>query len=237
MFLLLYSDDTVSLGLDFQRNLNVFYEYSKTWKLDINFDKAKTLTFGTQSDYRYEFRIGENIISISKGFKYLSVIFTKSRSFYKANKHNVTRAKKALHVWYKRIRNLTLPTNLRLQSFDHTILPAALYSCQVWGFENTQLIENLHNEFLRWITNLKKSTHIYMLRAELGRLPIDINIKIREAVFWLSVRERRLNYQPYYTRFFCVIIIRGILWAQMDIKCQRYTYFRVSNWSAIKCCM
>ena len=98
MFLLLYSDDTVSLGLDFQRNLNVFYEYSKTWKLDINFDKAKTLTFGTQSDYRYEFRIGENIISISKGFKYLSVIFTKSRSFYKANKHNVTRAKKALHV-------------------------------------------------------------------------------------------------------------------------------------------
>ena len=40
MFLLLYSDDTVSLGLDFQRNLNVFYEYSKTWKLDINFDKA-----------------------------------------------------------------------------------------------------------------------------------------------------------------------------------------------------
>ena len=40
-----------------------------------------------------------------------------------------------------------------------------------------QLIENLHNEFLRLITNLKKSTPIYMLHAELGRRPVEINIK------------------------------------------------------------
>ena len=37
LFVLLYADDTVIFGTDevsFQYNLNVFYEYSKAWKLD-----------------------------------------------------------------------------------------------------------------------------------------------------------------------------------------------------------
>ena len=199
MFVLLYADDTVIFGTseeNFQHNLNIFYEYSKIWKLDINFDKTKILIFGTRNDEKYEFRLGENIISICEEFKYLGVIFTKSRSFYKARKHNVDQARKALHVLYKRIRNLNLPIDLQLQLFDHTILPIALYSCEVWGFENTQLIENLHNEFLRRITNLKKSTPIYMLHAELGRQPIEINIKNRMVGFWLSIvngKETKLS--------------------------------------------
>ena len=59
-----------------------------------------------------------------------------------------------------------------------------------------QLIENLHNEFLRRITNLKKSTHIYMLHAELGRRPVEINIKSRMIGFWLSLvngKETKLS--------------------------------------------
>ena len=45
MFVLLYDYDTVifvTYEADFQHNLNVFYEYSKPWKRDINFDKTKT---------------------------------------------------------------------------------------------------------------------------------------------------------------------------------------------------
>ena len=60
---------------NFQHNLNIFYEYSKIWKLDINFDKTKILIFGTRNDEKYEFRLGENIISICEEFKYLDVIF------------------------------------------------------------------------------------------------------------------------------------------------------------------
>ena len=165
VFVLLHTDDTVSFGTseeNFQYNLNIFYEYSKTWKLDVNFDKTIILIFGTRNDEKYEFRLGENIVSICEEFKYLGVIFTKSRSFYKARKHNVDQARKALHVLYKRIRNLNLPIDLQLQLFYHTILPIALYSCEVWGSENTKLIENLHNEFLRRITNLKTEKYTYL---------------------------------------------------------------------------
>ena len=163
MFVLLYADDTVIFGTseeNFQHNLNIFYEYSKTWKIDINFDKTKILIFGTRNDEKYEFTLGENIISICEEFKYLGVFFTKSRSYYKARKHNVDQARKALNL-YKRIRNLNLPIDLQLLLFDHPISPIALYSCEVWGFENTHLIENLHNEFTTNNKLEEKYTYLY----------------------------------------------------------------------------
>ena len=134
LFVLLYADDTVIFATDeksFQHCLNVFHEYSKLWKLDINYDKTKILIFGTRNDDRFDFRIGENKISICKDFKYLGVVFTKSRSFSKAIKHNYDQAKKAMHLLHKRIRSLNLPIDLQLQLFDHTILPIALYGCEV----------------------------------------------------------------------------------------------------------
>ena len=72
----------------------------------------------------------------------------------------------------------------------------ALYTCEIWGFENSQIIENLHNDFLRQIINLRKSTPIYMLHAELGQHPIQINIKSRMIGFWLSIvngKESKLS--------------------------------------------
>ena len=79
-----------------------------------------------------------------------------------------------MHLLYKRVRNLNLPLDLQLHLLDHTILPIALFGCELWGLENIQLIE-FFKKILRRITNLnKKSTHIYMLYAELRRMPVEI---------------------------------------------------------------
>ena len=190
LFILLYADDTVIFGVDetsFQKNLDIFYEYAKMWKLDINYDKTKILVFGTRNDDRFHFKIGNNEISICKEFKYLGVVFTKSRSFNKTKKHNYDQAKKAMHLLYKRIRKLNLPLDLQLQLFEHTVLPIALYGCEIWAYENTKIIEKLQNEFLRYITNSKKSTPAYMLHAELGCKAIDVKIKTRMIGFWLNI--------------------------------------------------
>ena len=101
-----------------------------------------------------------------------------------------------MHVLFKRIRTLNIPIDLQLYLFDHVILLVALYGCEIWSFENNQVIENLHNDFPRQIIGLRKSTPIYMLNAELGRQQIQINIKSRMTGFWLSnVNERNPNYQ------------------------------------------
>ena len=190
IFVLLYADDTVIFGTDehtFQENLNAFNDYYNLWKLNVNFNKTKVMIFGLRNTDNFQFYIGHNAISICDEYKYFGVIFTKTRSFYKAIKHNVEQAKKALHLLYKRINSLQIPIDLQLQIFDHTILPILLYGCEVWGFQNTDLIEKVHNQFLRNITKTQKSTPFYMLYAELGRSPLNHQIKKRMLGYWISI--------------------------------------------------
>ena len=59
----------VQKKLNFQKNLDIFYEYAKMWKLDINHNKTKILIFGTHNDDRFSFKMGESKISICKEFK------------------------------------------------------------------------------------------------------------------------------------------------------------------------
>ena len=47
--------------------------------------------------------------------------------FHQTKEHNVEYARKAMHVLFKRIRNLNIPNDLQLYLFDHVILPVALY--------------------------------------------------------------------------------------------------------------
>ena len=87
------------------------------------------------------------------------------------------------------IRNFNLPIDLQLQIFYHTILSILLYGSEVWGFEEIQIIEKLHCEFLRTITKLRKSTSLYMVYTELGRFPIEINVKSRMLNYWFSLKN------------------------------------------------
>ena len=144
------------------------------------------MIFGTRQDQHFNFDLGGHKIDICTDFKYLGVSFSRNRHFHQTKKHNVEQAMKALHVLFKLIRNLDVRIDLQLCLFDHVILPIALNGCEICGFENSQIIENLHNDFLRQFINLRKSTPVYMLHAELGRHLIQINIKSRMMGFWLS---------------------------------------------------
>ena len=64
-FLYCYMPMTVIFGADetnFQKNLDVFYEYAKMWQLDINYDKTKILIFGTRNDDHFDFKMSNNKI-------------------------------------------------------------------------------------------------------------------------------------------------------------------------------
>ena len=74
----LYWDDIVIYGTDetsFQKNLDIFYEYAKIWKLSTNYGKLNFMIFDTRNDGRFNFARGVNKISIFMEFKYLGVVF------------------------------------------------------------------------------------------------------------------------------------------------------------------
>lgn len=105
-----------------------------------------------------------------------------------------------MYYLYARINNLNLPIDLKLKLFDQTIVPILTYGCEVFGFENIQILERIHTEFLRTITKTKKSTPHYMLLAELGRYPLEITVKTRMVGFWsriVSGKVTKLSYIMY----------------------------------------
>lgn len=198
IIVLLYADDTIVISdneTSFQKCLNDFLNYCDLWKLNINYTKTKVIVFGSKKNYKYRFKMGETEIETVDQYKYLGVYFSKSGSFLNAKKHIAEQAKKAMYLLYTRINNIDLPIDLQLKLFDHTVLPILTYGCEIWGFENTNILERIHTDFLRRITKSRKSTPLYMLYGELGRYPLYINIKTRMLQFWnriLSGKQEKI---------------------------------------------
>lgn len=187
LFTRLYADDTVLMAespADMQHCLNAFSCYCKDWKLTINKDKTKMLIFGARKIPNVDFKLDNEIIEIVDKYKYLGVFFSQSGSFLNARKHIVQQAKKAMILLFTRINNLDIPLDLQLKLFDHTVLPILTYASEIWGYENLDMIEKVHNDFLRKITLAKKSTPLYMLYGELGRFPLELIIKSRMIGYW-----------------------------------------------------
>ena len=75
----------------------------------------------------------------------------------------------------RRNRQLNLPLDIQLELFDPLVLPILTYGCEVWGFENKNLIEKLHLKYFKYSFSLKMSTPICMVLGETGRFPVSIS--------------------------------------------------------------
>ena len=62
---------------------------------------------------------------------------------------------------------------LQLKLFDTLILPILTYGCEVWEYENVQVLEKIRLQFCRNILKIRTSTPNFMSYGEIGRAPID----------------------------------------------------------------
>jgi hypothetical protein len=63
----------------------------------------------------------------------------------------------------------------------------------VWGFSNNDIIEKVHLKFCKLLLHLKSSTPSYMIYGELGRYPLEIDIKSRIISFWAKLLSGKLS--------------------------------------------
>ena len=131
------------------------------------------------------------VLEIVDGYKYLGVYFWQSCSFLRARKNITEQAKKDMNFLITRINNLDIPLDLQLKILDYTVVPILTYGFEFWGHENVELLEKVQNDFIRRVTLAKKSTSLYMLRGELGRVPLQKIIKSRMIGYWNRLLQGR----------------------------------------------
>ena len=148
--------------------------------INVNFSKTKIIIFNKRYTINLHFKLGEHEIEVIEKYKYLGTLFYKSGSFIHAKKHAAEQARKLMHLLFMRANNLDLdlPIDLQLKLFDNIVLPILIYSSEIHGYGNLDINERVHTEFLRKITKSRKSTPKYMLYAELGRNPIQNDVKV-----------------------------------------------------------
>ena len=194
---LLYADDTALLATnanDLQKTLNAFLEYCKKWKLKVNSDKTKVIIFnGNTNDYKKTFILGDKPLENVKEYKYLGLTFTKQNKFKITKKDLTQRATKAIYFVLSKAKEHSLPLDCKLKLFDSMVLPILLYGCEIWGYENLDIIENIHINFLRRLLPVKKSTPLFMLYGELGRTPLKLIIDQRIIGFWARIVKGKIT--------------------------------------------
>ena len=107
------------------------------------------MVFGERIKKAHNIKINGRAIEEVDTFKYLGVLFSKTRSFFKTKQHVAEQARKAMFSLLKKSRNLYLPIDCQLKLFDSTILPILTYGCEMWGFGDISCIENVHTDFLK----------------------------------------------------------------------------------------
>ena len=102
-----------------------------------------------------------------------------------------------MHLLFMRAKNLDLPLDLQLKRFDNTVLPILTLGSEFWGYESLEMLERVHTDFLRRMSECRKRTPKYMLYAGLGRYPIKITIKQRMVSFWTRLITGKISKLSY----------------------------------------
>jgi hypothetical protein len=80
---------------------------------------------------------------------------------------------------------------------------------------NIDCLEKIQLRFCKLLLKLKSSTPNYMIYVELGRFPIEIDIKIRMVSFWVRLllgKETKLSYFKYHVNFYTLFLNVHFVW-------------------------
>ena len=142
------------------------------------------------------FKFANLDLDLVDDYVYLGICFNWNDSFVKATKLLHDKASKAMYSLIQKGRRLKLPTDIMLKLFDSCVAPILLYGCEVWGCENTDIIEKVHTKFCKFIFGVSKFSHNMPIYGELVCYPLSITIKQRMVCYWtrmLKSNQHKLN--------------------------------------------
>lgn len=219
---LLYADDMVLFsetkeGL--QNCLNSLYSYCKTWQLEINTDKTKTMTFhnGNYKD-KLQFHVNNCKLEHVNEYCYLGNVISSNTLSNTCVNNLVNKSKKSYFLLRQKMKSIdNLSPQLHVFLFDLLCRPIVTYCAEIWYCDFSKRIENSKkrslknnkifdelqciNNFPFELLNLKMCKIALQIsprasntaaKLELGRQPIEQFIKIQSLKYF----KRILNLNP-----------------------------------------
>ena len=142
------------------------------------------------------FKFGNLDLDLVDDYVYFDICFNWNGSFVKAKQLLHDKASKAMYSLIQKGRRLKLPTDIMLKLFDSCVAPILLYGCEVWGYENTDIIKNDKQSSVNSCLVYKKIPIICQYMESVGRYPLSITIKQRMVCYWtriLKSNQHKLN--------------------------------------------
>ena len=210
---LMYADDIVIFSKTadgLQSLIDKVQVYCDTWKMNLNVKKTKCITFQkkNRTNKKNTFMFGNKEIESVSSFNYLGMTINANGSLHSSMENLSCKAQRAVYALNNRFPIKRLPIKAALKLFDSVVTPILLYGSEIWGtynylsFEKWDKcdMERVHLNFCKRLLGVNRSTTNILVRGELGRYPLKLNVENRIKSFFDHVKkapEDSLIYQAY----------------------------------------
>ncbi|XP_046597851.1 uncharacterized protein LOC124294787 [Neodiprion lecontei] len=182
ILLLLYADDLVILASspkDLQKKINHLKRYCDNNLLNVNIDKTKIVVCrrGGRPANLKQFHYGDKVIDITNSYEYLGLKIKTSGFSRPTALAAINKAKMAFSAVHPTlIKAKTDSFECINKLFDSIVVSTLIYASPIWAIRYLDMIEQVQVEFFKRIFGMSRSTEGALLRVELGRLPLALQV-------------------------------------------------------------
>ena len=192
LYVLLYADDSILLAESanaLQDALNALQEYCDVNKIVVNTDQSKEKTkiiIFSRGKVRNipNFTYGNDPIDVVFEYTYLGIRFKFNGEFDVAISKRIELARIAMFSLVQKSNRLGLTLQTQIELFEKTVLPVALYGCEIWGASNLKQLESFQSQYYKYILKLARHTPTSMVLGETGRMNLKSIIETRMIGYW-----------------------------------------------------
>ena len=167
--------------------------------MEINLKKTEIIVFrngGPLRHYEHWSYNGFNI-NVTSMYKYMGLLFTPKLSWTAAKTKLASQARKSIYALknYQKSFGYFLYTDT-FKLFDSMVTPILSFGSEIWGYEYSNVIEQVQTQFCREYLGLGSSTNNCMVLGESGRHPMYTVYFVKCIKYWIKLLTMPENRYP-----------------------------------------
>jgi hypothetical protein len=189
----LFADDVAILGdtvVNLQRAINDVETFCKSTGMQLNIDKSEIIIFrnGGPTRSNESWIYNDQRIQITNMYKYLGVYFTPKLIWTKTKEIMCQQALKSVNCIFSRQKYFGYFTiNEAFKLFDSMVSPILTYAADIWGYQYSQQIEQIHVYFCKRVACLNQNVANFFALSECGRYPLSVLYMSKCIKYWCKL--------------------------------------------------